>query len=161
MHMCEVVRIDQSCIWVYIRDCYSIIVLNTILDEIHFLLEDFLFSSRVLLQSVVCVFYSFSVFLLLFLLHLNLLLILLPILFLIILILWLQDLNMGYISIRFYQFNMIIHKVNLLPMLLLLNTLNGWLPWTLNFSLFRNRKLDPWFPCLLTRMWSLVNGFIN
>ena len=47
MHMCEVVRIDWSCIWVYIRDCYSVIVLITILDEIHFLLEDFLSSSRV------------------------------------------------------------------------------------------------------------------
>ena len=47
MHVCEVVRIDQSCSWVYIRDCSSVIGLITILDEIHFLLEDFLSSSCV------------------------------------------------------------------------------------------------------------------
>ena len=54
MHVCEVVRIDQSCIWVYIRDCYFVIVLIIILDEIQFLLEDSLFL-LCLLQSIVCV----------------------------------------------------------------------------------------------------------
>ena len=54
MHVCEVVRIDQSCIWVYIRDCYFVIVLIIILDEIQFLLEDFLSSSRVC-YNLLCV----------------------------------------------------------------------------------------------------------
>ena len=54
MQVCEVVRIDQSCIWVYIRDLYYVIVLIIILDEIQFLLEDFLSSSRVC-YSLLCV----------------------------------------------------------------------------------------------------------
>ena len=53
-HVCEVVRIDQSCIWVYIRDLYYVIVLIIILDEIQFLLEDFLSSSRVC-YNLLCV----------------------------------------------------------------------------------------------------------
>ena len=56
MHVCE---IDQSCIWVYNRDCYSVIVLIGILDEIHFLLEDFLsFSLSLMFVTIsrVCIF---------------------------------------------------------------------------------------------------------
>ena len=58
MQVCEVVRIDQSCIWVYIRDLYYVIVLIGIFDEIHFLLEDFLsFSLSRVCYNLLCVYF--------------------------------------------------------------------------------------------------------